>query len=205
MASGVERQFDRVLQNLFLARTQNLRCRLWPNRGAVSRFTKRTILNAIRELQVLAEDALLKSNHSKGILRAYDHKRQWHPKRNKGHGRPAKRENFRRWYERSIKTQNCVYVFWARSNCLYVGRTLNGKGRPSSHFEKHWFGKATRIDIYGFDRKRDVPRFECMFTHWRKPGLAEKRPASKKYFSPCPICEVREHINTELKTIFRLR
>ena len=56
-----------------------------------------------------------------------------------------KKQSFKKWYESKITTKNCVYAFWNGKRCLYVGRTLNGKGRPTSHFEKHWFGKATKV------------------------------------------------------------
>lgn len=205
MASSSKLQFDAVLRSLFEARTHDLRSQVWRVRGLGPKFTKRKIRNAIVKLQKLAEDALLQSKHSKQILGGYDNKKQWRPKRGKGHGRPAKRDSFKQWYDRHITTHNCVYVFWSPSSCLYVGRTLNGKGRPSSHFEKHWFGKATRLDVYGFERKRDVPRFECMLTHWRKPSYSKIKPGSKRYSSRYPICDVKENITTEIKSLFRLR
>jgi len=205
MASSSERQFDEVLQSLFEARTHDLRSEIWTARGPAPKFTKRKIRNAINQLLNLAEEALLRSKQSKEIIGNYDYKKQWHPKRGKGYGRSAKKQNFQQWYERHITTQNCVYVFWSPSSCLYVGRTLNGKGRPTGHFEKHWFGNATRVDVYGFDRKRNVPRFECMFTHWREPSYSKIKPASKKYYSRCPICDVQRHVKTEIKSLFRLR
>src|SRR5258708_7965327 len=118
---------------------RKLRGEIWPMRGAAGKITKKKIRTSISRLQDIAQAAQLRAKHSKAILANYDYKKQWHPKRGKGFGRSAKRRHFKRWYENHITTQNCIYVFWSRSMCLYVGRTLNGKGRPSSHFEKHWF------------------------------------------------------------------
>lgn len=205
MASNGKSKFDRILSKLFDARTHGLRSQVWATRGAGPHFTKPKIQKAIHQLQDLAESALLRSTDSKKILGNYNYKRQWHPKRGKGFGRPAKKQNFKQWYARRITTNNCVYVFWAGKRCLYVGRTLNGEGRPSSHFDKHWFGKATRVDVYGFNGKREVPRFECMFTHLSEPSYSRIKPASKKYYTPCPICAAQENIDLEIRSIFRLR
>ncbi|MGZ9189085.1 MAG: hypothetical protein ACXW39_03380 [Nitrospira sp.] len=143
MARMAARQFDGELTRLFRARTHQLRAKVWPARGATGKVTKKKVWASIGKLQKLSDGVLLSSKQAKFILRNYDYKKQWHPKRGKGFGRAAKKRHFKDWYERNITTQNCVYVYWGRSGCLYVGRTLNGKGRPSSHFEKHWFGKAT--------------------------------------------------------------
>jgi hypothetical protein len=205
MAKMAARRFDEELTRLFKARTHQLRAKVWPSRGATGKITNKKVRSSIGKLQKLAEGALLRSKQGKFILGNYDSKKQWHPKRGKGFGRGAKKRHFKGWYERHITTRNCVYVYWGQSGCLYVGRTLNGKGRPSSHFEKHWFGKATRLDIYAFHRKRDVPRFECMFTHLHRPSYSKMRPASKRYYSRCPVCDVRREIKNEIKSLFRLR
>lgn len=205
MTKMTARMFDTELARLFNTRTRQLRAKVWPSRGAAGKITKKKIQISIGKLQGLAEAALLRSKHGKLILGNYDYKRQWHPKRGKGFGRSAKKRHFKDWYERHITTQNCVYVYWGQSRCLYVGRTLNGKGRPSSHFEKHWFGKATRLDVYAFRRKRDVPRFECMFTHLHQPSYSKIKPSTKRFHSRCPVCDVHRAIKGEVKSIFRLR
>ena len=205
MAKTTARKFDEELTRLFKARTHQLRAKIWPSRGATGKITKKKVRASIGKLQELAEVALLRSKQGRFVLRNYDYKKQWHPKRGKGFGLAAKKHHFRDWYESHITTQNCVYVFWNKSRCLYVGRTLNGKGWPSSHFEKHWFGKATRLDVYAFRRKRDVPRFECMFTHFKRPSYSRMKPSSKRYYSRCPVCEARREIKSEIKSIFRLR
>ena len=198
-------EFRKILDDLCRDRTYSVVSVMWPRSGPAPAFTKTKVKKAISNLQELAEVAFLRTKEAGKFLRDYDHKRQWHPKRGKGHGRSVKKKAFKRWYEKRIETRNCVYSFWGSSGCLYVGRTLNGKGRPSSHFDKHWFGQATRIDVYGFARKRDVPRFECMFTHKHEPSYSRIRPARKKYYSKCPICVGRQDIKDEMTYIFRLR
>lgn len=205
MVTKLAGKFDRELEKLFSSRVHHLRTEIWPSQGAAPKITKTKIQKSIGKLQSISEIALLRSRLAKKVFRDYDYKRQWHPKKNKGFGHAAKRRSFKQWYDGNITTKNCVYVFWQKKNCLYVGRTLNGKGRPSAHFEKHWFNKATRIDIYAFDRKRSVPRFECMLTHKWKPSYSRMRPASKKFYTKCAICDVEKNIKTEIKGLFRLK
>jgi hypothetical protein len=159
-----------------------------------------------REQRLSSEQLfLLGSRRMRRLLKSFDYRKQWHVTRSKGHGRAAKRRNFKQWYERKVTTRNCVYAFWNGKRCLYVGRTLNGKGRPTHHFDKHWFGAVSRVDIFAFDRKRDVPRFECLFTHRHVPSYSRIGPASKKYYLRCPICESKSSIRREIKALFRLR
>lgn len=205
MAKQASKRFDEELSTLFRARTHSLRDHFWPKVGKAPSLGRQQVSKSIRKLQGIAEAGALKSRPTREMLGAYDYKRQWHPKRGKGWGRPAKRTAFKDWYDKHITTKNCVYAFWNRKKCLYIGRTLNGKGRPTSHFDKHWFGKATRVDVYGFDRKRDVPRFECLLTHKHQPAYSRMRPASKKYYSQCVICAGDRLIRTEIKSLFRLR
>jgi hypothetical protein len=193
------------MAKLFKLRISGLRSSIWPSRGGRPRVTRERIRLTIGKLQDIAEQSILNSKQASHIFALHDYKKQWHPKRGKGFGRSEKARSFKRWYEDRISTRNCVYVFWQNNRCLYVGRTLNGKGRPTSHFEKHWFGRATRVDVYGFERKRDVPRYECMFTHYHWPAYSRMKPASKKYYSRCPICDARKDIRSEVQRLFRLR
>jgi hypothetical protein len=204
MASRATTRFDEVLSDLFRARTHNLRSFVVTKRGRSPKVTKKRVFRAIAKLQDIAEQIYFRSRDCKQILKGYDYKRRWHSK-NKGHGRTAKKRNFKGWYDKHISTKNCVYVFWNKKGCLYIGRTLNGKGRPTGHFEKHWFGKASRVDVYGFDRKRDVSRFECVTTHKWAPSYSRITPASKRYYSRCPICDGRREVRDEIKSLFRLR
>ena len=205
MASKLAAKFDRELSDLFDDRIHQIRSYVWPTRGAAPKVTKTRVKESIARLQALAERAVIRAKDGKRVFSGYDHKKQWHPKKGKGVGRPEKARQFKLWYDKNITTKNCVYVFWARKKCLYVGRTLNGKGRPSSHFEKHWFSAATRLDIFSFDRKREVPRFECMFTHKHRPSRSKMKPSKKKYYARCQVCEARELVSQEVKWLFRLK
>jgi hypothetical protein len=197
-------QFEDELLQLFHARTHQLKSYMWPTVGAAPQLTQKRVRKGIESLQSLAVADYLRSKDAKHILASYDHKRQWQPKRGKGFGARPKASNFKACYDK-INTKNCVYAFWNGSRCLYVGRTLSGKGRPTSHFQKFWFGASTRIDIFGFDRKRDVPRFECMLTHRWEPVHSRVTPASKKYYSVCPVCAGMEFVEDQVKWLFRLR
>lgn len=205
MSSRAARRFDLELSILFRARTHQLRNYMWPTRGPAQRFTKERVKKTIAKLQDIAEDDYLRSRDARKLLLRFDYKHQWHTKRGKGFGRSAKKKAFKKWYERAITTKNCVYAFWNGSHCLYVGRTRRGQGRPISHFDKFWFSQATRIDIFGFSGRRDVPQFECMLTHKAVPTYAEHKPSSQRYHTPCPVCDGRIRIRDEIRRLFRLR
>jgi hypothetical protein len=199
------KRFDNELLKLFHARTHELKSYMWPTAGAAPHLTRKRIRKGIERLQDIALAYYLRSKAAKKLLDSYDDKRQWHSKKGKGYGARAKKKAFKRWYDRKISTKNYVYAFWNRQHCLYVGRTLSGKGRPTNHFDKYWFGSATRLDLFAFNGKRDVPRFECMLTHRWKPAYSRVTPASKKYYSVCPVCEGKSFIKKQVKLLFRLR
>lgn len=205
MSSRTERKFDQTLTSILRKRMHWVKHFVWPHRGKPPHLTKTTIEHGISELQDLAKATLLKVKPSKVIFSNYDYKKQWHTKRGKPFRILAKRTAFTEWYQDKITVKNCVYIFWQNRKCLYVGRTLNGHGRPIQHFQKKWFGKCTRIDVYGFDRKRGVPRFECMCTHLHDPTESKIIPARRKYYTKCPICVANEKIKLDLKYLFRLR
>jgi hypothetical protein len=206
MPSQLEREFDTQIDRLFRSRIHKLKSAVWPAKGAAPMMTKKKVNHVIGRLQNVTRDAFLRTKGTKKILREdFDYKRQWHPKRGKGWGRAAKSQHFKNWYEKNITTKNCVYAFWQKKNCLYIGRTLNGKGRPTNHFQKYWFGKATRVDVFAFDRKRDVPRFECLLTHKYDPSYSRMKPSAKKYYSRCAVCDGTDSVKSELKTFFRLK
>lgn len=205
MASRDVKTFDLVLQRLFRARTFRIRSYVSVKRGRAPNLSRHLIRTSIERLQDIVEGHLLISKHVRAILKHYSHKKQWHAKRGKGHGTIKKAKAFKNWYDDHVKSKNCVYQFWDGKRCLYVGRTLNGKGRPTSHFEKRWFGRTTRVDVYAFTQKRNVPRFECLLTHRDGPVFSRIRPSAKRYFAKCPICEARSHIKRAIANIFRLR
>lgn len=205
MGSAMERRFDRELYDLFEYRTHWLKSLIRKRRpGASPQFNREKVDKTIKELQHLGAQALQSSELLTPLDQFYDVKKQWHPKKGKGHGVRAKEKAFGQWYAQQISYKNCVYVFWKGRSCLYVGRTMNGKGRPSAHFSKHWFSKATRIDIFGSSIKRRVPAFECRMTHKYEPTYSRIRPGHRKGYTRCEICDVHKSIRNEVKFIFAL-
>ena len=100
---------------------------------------------------------------------------------------------------------NCIYIFWAGKRCMYVGRTVRGRGRPQQHFEKGWFARVTRIDIYATGSPSEIPRLECIAIHNFDP-IKNKRKASKaKWTKKCTICKGLKTIERELQQIFGQR
>ena len=206
MAKTQVRKFDSQLAKLFSDRTHWLKSLIRKKvRGKAPHFNRNKVEIGIRTLQKNATEALLHSRLVPSISDLCDQKAQWHPKMGNGRGVKAKIARFKQWYDTKITSAHCVYLFWNNRTCLYIGRTLNGKGRPLSHFEKKWFDKATRLDILAFRTKRDVAMSECLATHKFKPKHSSIKPSRKKWFTRCPICEVNNHIRAEVKQIFRLK
>jgi hypothetical protein len=198
-------QFSKELENLFKTRTAWLRVAIGKKRpGPVPAFTKKKVKRAVDKLVATARQIIVKERARGEFDGAVTDKRQWHV-RNKGWGVLAKRESFKRWYKKHIHGQNCVYVFWSGRKCKYVGRTLSGKGRPSSWFDKYWFGGVTRIDIYPVKNPTIVPKAECLAIDLFEPRRNEISPARPKYAKQCPICAAEKEIRRELNSIFALR
>jgi hypothetical protein len=207
MTSHSEAAFSRELHSLLNARAAVLKHSLWPKPGRRLSYNRRVVAKTLNHLQEIAETTALRSNSAQRMLCSYDNKRQWHINARKGWGPKAKKAAFRAWYGENVQVRNCVYVFWARhGKCLYVGRTLNHRAsRPTNHFGKDWFREAKRIDVYKFDRKRDVPRFECLLTHKLQPWHQGMKPSEKKWSSKCPVCEAGKRVRREVKKFFRIR
>jgi len=199
-------KFEKELQKLFNRRTSWLRQAIGKNRpGRPHIFNRRKVAPKLYELGELAAEILVRRRGRKEIRRVVEGKRQWHVNRGKGHGIDAKRTQFRRWYDKAIGSRNCVYVFWATHECIYVGRTLRGQGRPSGWFDRYWFRPVKRIDIYSVTRPSEVPKAECLAVHLFDPSVNKNLPSIHKYTKKCPICEATKEIDRELKSIFRLR
>lgn len=204
------KEFDRKLDRLFKDRTDWLRSLTRTMKpGAPPKFNRKKVDKVITRLRALTEDALISSGKLKPLGEFWDVRKQWHPKKGKGRGINSKKASFKAWYSDYVGYKNCVYVFWRSKNrkrtCLYVGRTLNGHGRPSSHFKRKWFRRATRIDVFGSRTKRIVPAFECRMTHQLDPKHSRIKPSTRKYYSRCEICEAQRKVRREVKTIFALR
>lgn len=203
---ALKKEFERKLEKLFLRRTSWLRQAIGKKRpGPPHIFNRKRVESALAELLVLAEEILVKERGRRQFVGTWDKKSQWHVKRGKGFGISAKQKTFRKWYDKKIGNNNCVYVFWAKRKAIYVGRTENGKGRPAGWFDRAWFQPATRIDIYSVKRKSVVPMAECLATHLFKPTENKNSSSTKKYAKKCPIHKASKEIREEVKSIFRLR
>ena len=200
------KDFERELAKLIKRRTHWLRGVLVkPRPGAAPTLSKAHVDRAIRRMQSIASDALAPKLARREFEAAVDFRKSWHPKLGKGWGRSAKRRRFREWFEKKVRPGPTIYVFWARRRCLYVGKTSGSGGRVSSHFDKHWFGAATRVDIYALSQSRSLSALECLAIHRFQPSYNRARAESRKWTLKCPLCKVHKNIRAELRDLFRLR
>ncbi len=198
--------FQTGLDTLFRRYTEKLRREAGKkSKGPVPKLDRRRLKRRIERLVQCARDSELHTDGRATFDEAVGEKRQWHPKRGKGWGVDAKRQTFRKWYDDNIYGRNCVYVFWARRKCLYVGRTGAGGRRPVAHFEKFWFRSVTRIDTYIVSGKRKLPMAECLAMDLFHPTKNKARSAQQKWRSRCPVCTKEVRIRKRLKQLFPLR
>ena len=199
-------QFNRKLHELFDDRTIWLRKAVRQrNPGRPPTFSRKKVSRAIAALQELASKAVVKKAARKEFARIVDKKKQWQVSNSKGHGWRAKRENFDKWFQHKIPYPNCIYIFWAGRKARYVGRTVRGKGRPQSHFDKSWFSGVTRIDIYSTSTPSQVPKLECLAIHRFHPRENGVKASIPKWAKKCPVCDVHKLIKHEIRAIFRLK
>jgi len=199
-------QFELGLLHLFLRRSSWLRQAIGKKRpGRPHVFNRKKVKPKLDELGELAAAILVRRRGRKEFGKVVTNKHQWHVKRGKGYGVDAKRRKFKRWYEKHIGNRNCVYVFWSKKKCVYVGRTSRGKGRPAGWFDRVWFQPVTRIDIHSVPRPSEVPKGECLAVHLFDPSENKNWPSFGKYTKECPICQATKEIDHELESIFRLR
>jgi hypothetical protein len=203
---GLATKFEKELEKLFRRQTSWLRQAIGSNRsGRQHVFNRRKVKPKLRQLGELATEILVRRRARQEFRRVVGGKRQWHVKRGKGFGIDVKRKRFKRWYEKHIGNKSCVYVFWSRRKCVYVGRTLRGKGRPAGWFDRVWFQPVSRIDIYSVPRRSEVPKAECLAMHLFAPSENKYLPSVGSYTKKCPICHSTKGIDHELKKIFRIR
>jgi len=199
-------QFSKDLLRLFKRRTAWLHKAIGKKRpGPAPAFTRRKDKPVLNKLAETAREIVVKSRARAEFNATWTNKSQWHVKKNKGWGIPAKRKSFKLWYEKHIQSRNCVYVFWSGRRCVYVGRTMHGKGRPASSFDKHWFNGVTRIDIYTIKTPTIVPKAECLAMHLFEPRRNAINPAHLRFSKRCPVCVAIKEIQRELNSIFPLR
>ncbi|MCZ6834209.1 MAG: hypothetical protein O7G85_00400 [Planctomycetota bacterium] len=200
------KSFEAGLDPLFRLYTQRLRREAGKkSRGPLPKIDRWRLETRIERLVEIARDSELRAHGRATFDQAVLEKRQWHPKRGKGWGVDAKKQSFRSWYDKIIYGRNCVYVFWAKRKCLYVGRTGSGGRRPQAHFEKYWFRSVTRIDMYVVSGKRKLPMAECLAIDLFNPAKNKVRSAQQKWRRRCPVCTKEVQIRRKLKQLFPLR
>jgi hypothetical protein len=200
---ALKKQFDQRLKRLMQRRTAVINLLIGhKRRGPIPRFRKDKVEPEIDRLSEIAKNILTKQLARKEFSAAVEKKHTW---RVKGHGRPAKQKLFKQWYDKTIGKLNCVYIFWDRSTCIYVGRTGKGKHRPAGSFTQHWFNLVTRVDVYEVWKPRMLPMLECLACDIFNPSRNRIVVARKKYVTKCPICSSVKLIKSELQQIFRLR
>ena len=166
---------------------------------------KKKVKSALERMALIARQVLIKKRGKKAFNSHVLLKRQWQVNSGKGFGRRAKKTAFRRWYDKSVRSNNCVYVFWSGRKCVYVRRTLGGKGRPSSSFDKFWFSSVTRIDVYSVASPSVVSTVECLAIDLFDPSQNVYSSSKPKFSKKCPICSTEKKIKAELRRVFPLR
>ena len=198
--------FAKGLNNLFYRYTEKLRREAGKkSKGPEPKMDQRHLKRKIERLVQIARDTELYKLGRVVFDESVDEKHQWDPKRGKGWGVDAKKRTFRKWYDNNIYGRNCVYIFWARRKCLYVGRTGVGGRRPEAHFEKFWFPAVTRIDSYIVSGKRKLPMTECLAIDLFRPTKNKVRSAQKKWANRCPVCTKEMSVRRQLKQLFPLK
>jgi len=197
-----QRKFKRELKSLFGIRSLRIYDRLKHiHSHGHSDIPKRKLKNTLKKLKDLSMEIIIKDHCRKDFLDIITKKKGWRPKRAQVWSRTEKRDKFNQWFERNNLGPNCIYVYWAKNVCQYVGRTGKGSGRPSAQFEKFWFGRVTRIDVYNVSMVTEIPKAECLAFHLFSPKRNKVRPSSKKGSQKCPICRARKYIYRELRNI----
>lgn len=199
-------RFRTELDRLFRRRTHWLRSAVeGPRPGPPLSLSRSHVRRAAATLQDLASEALAaklaRDEFENGVLQ----RRSWHAKKGKGRGADAKRRSFNAWFDERLRPGTYVYVFWNRRHCVYVGKTARSGRRISSHFDKHWFGGVTRVDVHTARGRRILPALECLAIHRFQPTRNKFRAERRKWTKRCRLCTVHRMIDQELRSIFRLR
>lgn len=201
-----EADFRRELNALYERRTDWLRhCLSGGRPGAPSKFSRTIVNKAIEKLQDIASDALAKNLARSEFSDRVEDRHRWYNRKKKGWGRDAKKTNFKAWYKEKVRHRRCIYAFWAKDRCLYVGKSAKGAGRVAGHFTEFWFGRASRIDVYAVTGDRDLPMLECLGIHRFQPIYNKSKAEEKKWTAKCPLCKLHRDIESELRSIYRLR
>jgi len=200
MSKSVE--FNKTLLRLFEHRSDWLLHVIGKRRpGAPPAFGRKKLQRAIQNLQTIASASLAsklaKTEFANAVV---GKKKAWHVR---GRGAEGKRSVFNKWFEEHIPYRSVIYVFWKGRRCLYVGKTRHGRGRPSAHFDRNWFSRVTRIDVYAVKGKRSLPSMECLAIHRFQPSKNKNKAQSAKWTKKCPLCRVHRSIKSGVESIFK--
>jgi hypothetical protein len=193
-------EFRRTVNDLFKDRSYWLLHAIGKHRpGAPPTFNRPKLQRAIEKLQNIASEALASELAKTEFEKSVAKKKSWHVR---GHGWQAKKRLFKAWFDKHVPYRSVVYVFWRDRQCVYVGKTRLGRGRPSDHFVKHWFRGVTRIDIYAVRGKRSLACMECLTVHRFRPAENENKPQSARWTRKCPLCNVHRDSKSETESVF---
>ena len=202
------KQFNKKLEKLFKEWTHRLRGAIQTHsRGRIPSIDKVKIDKTIKQLQHIASEILINRDCKKEFEEIVSDKTRWHTK-NKGWGWDKRKDEFNDWFKKkNINFKNYIYVFWAGNKCKYVGKSIAGRTRPQTHFEKRLINGVTLIAIYFTSQRTQIPKLECLAIHRFKPSKKynKYKPSFSKHDKPCPVCENEDLIKQEIKSTFRLR
>lgn len=124
----------------------------------------------------------------------------------RGRGWEDEQYNFEKWFYRKFQNHKYfIYVIWANKKGLYVGRTAQGVGRISFHFRERAYASAKTIEVIRVQNKSHLPKLECLGIHYLRP-LNNRTVASRlKWTKSCPVCDMQQKAEREIRWIFRLR
>lgn len=202
-----KKQFSRELNILFKIRTHWLAIDLFEMKPKpiLSESLNNELINAtILKMQNIAAHALTKTWSNVEFKKSIKQQKAW---KIQGKGSEEQKENFKEWFEDNFgDSQSYVYSFWTKKKktCLYVGRSTNGRNRCTTQFNDRKTLRSEWVEIY-IVNKSDAVKMECLAIHHFEPKHNENKAASSKYTKSCPLCDVHKHINSELKSIFKLK
>ncbi len=97
---------------------------------------------------------------------------------------------------------NIVYLFLGtRNTSIYVGRSSKGINRIITHFDKIWFQEVKAIHIIPVKYRRDLPKTECLLTHFHEPKQNKNFPSLLRYTSSCPVCDLYREVENITRKI----
>lgn len=172
--------------------------------GKPPNFSRKKVGAGIGKLQELASNAFAGKLAKLEFNEHVASRKNYHVK---GRGPDDKKTKFEKWFSHRFgKPKGLIYAFWGNhKKCIYIGRTGAHGSRPSSHMEKYWFSGVKRVTIFVVRGKSHIPKLECLAIHHFQPTRNKNKAATKRWTKACPLCKKHQHIESELRDIFRFR